>query len=192
VLLHAEPIPQTVQPVRHASVLAYLNQPKRPLYCLVDAGKDPAVAGLLEQTSERRESLERSASLATGIQPGPYLVLLPNGSALLEALVESGWGRGWTSFFTSAAPFEELLGHFSRFYQVQIESGKIYFRFYNPVVLRDFLLVASSAEVTAFFGPVSEWILEAEDGLGILRAGMENGSLAIDRVPARDGSILME
>jgi hypothetical protein len=82
---------------------------------------------------------------------------------VLKLLLEQGWGKGWASFFTSPAPFEEVRHHFRKFLMVQIEGGQeVYFRFYDPRVMRDFLPAASPSEIATFFGPVSAFLLEAQ------------------------------
>lgn len=74
-----------------------------------------------------------------------------------------GQGMG-ASFFTAAAAFEGVRKHFCRFLLVQLENGKeVFFRFYDPRVLREFLPTTNSAELATFFGPVAEWIIEGKN-----------------------------
>ena len=47
---------------------------------------------------------------------------------------------------------------------VKSPSGKqVYFRFYDPTVLRLFLPTCLSKEIEEFFGPVKQILMEADD-----------------------------
>ncbi len=156
-----------------------------PLYGLVDAACDPAIAALLAATTEPSRSLydaqaDSQSDAQTNAQPepapshlakwAPHLVSLSPGSPLTAALLDQGWGKGWTSFFTTPAPFDELRLHFRKFLMVQIEvRDEVYFRFYDPGILRNFLPAASPAEVATFFGPVTAFLVEAEHPATLLR-----------------------
>ena len=59
---------------------------------------------------------------------------------LLDRLVREGWGERWGIFLTSAAPFKEVRRHFRRFLMIEMleTTEKLYFRFYDPVILERF------------------------------------------------------
>ena len=118
----------------------------------------------------------------------PYLIRLQPNSPLLRVLIEKGWGKGWASYLTTTSPFEEVRKHFRKFLMVQIEQGKeVYFRFYDPRVMRDFLPTANNAELTIFFGPVSEWIIEGPEGEELLK--IRNSPAGISILPIRVTSV---
>jgi Domain of unknown function (DUF4123)/Inner membrane component of T3SS, cytoplasmic domain len=162
-------VPEPAEKVHH-SVLSLLDGTEHPLFCLVDPGAHATIPSLLDQAREPKESLYDGADDSMLAKFAPYVVQLGPESELLHALVENGWGQGWACFFTSEAPLEELGRHFRKFFMVQLEGGKeVYFRFYDPRVLRGFLPAGSPEELTAFFGPVEEWLLEARNSAMMLK-----------------------
>ena len=155
-----------------------------PLYCLVDAAAD-AELRLLGASPACIPLLPRGGSL-TASSTDPRLLALRPQSPLLSVLLKKGWGKGWASYFTSGAALEDISEHFKRFLTVQVEGGReVYFRFYDPRVLRDFLPTANPSEMVVFFGPVTSWFLEGEDKKSLLKIshaseGMRTEVLSLD------------
>jgi hypothetical protein len=80
-------------------------------------------------------------------------------------LLTNGWGNSWGIFLVSPASLETLRRHFRRFLLVHDTSGnELYFRFYDPRVLRTFLPTCTGAETKRFFAPVGIYLVEAENG----------------------------
>ena len=96
----AAPVPAPVEKV-HQSVLNLLCETALPLFCLVDPGTHEMIPTLLGAAPEPKESLYDGAADNVLSKFAPYVVQLGPDSALLHALVENGWGRGWVCFFTS-------------------------------------------------------------------------------------------
>jgi pSer/pThr/pTyr-binding forkhead associated (FHA) protein len=114
---------------------------KEPLFAILDAARDDRILELL------RQSVEPHQSLFEGIQGEPLATVAPyivgpfrKDSKLLHRLVTEGWGRRWGIYLTSREPFKEVRRHFRRFLMVEMEEAgePIYFRFYDPWVLRVF------------------------------------------------------
>ncbi len=57
----------------------------------------------------------------------------------------------------------------------------MYFRFYDPRVLRIFLPTCDRSQILEFFGPVKIFICEDEDPEHILLFSHQNGELVTDR-----------
>ncbi len=115
---------------------------KEPLYAILDAARSDRIVELLQQ------SVEPHQSLYEGIQGEPLATVAPyltgpfqGDSVLLDRLVMEGWGRRWGIFVTSHEPFKEIRRHFRRFLMVEAEEtgDPLYFRFYDPWVMRVFL-----------------------------------------------------
>jgi pSer/pThr/pTyr-binding forkhead associated (FHA) protein len=163
------------------AVLRVLLKTQGTLFCLLDAASDEMIPALLQVARDQVqiESLYEGNSAKELARWAPYLLRLPPEAPLLRVLIDRGWGKGWASFFTATAAFEDVRKHFRRFLLVQLENGKeVFFRFYDPRVLREFLPTTNSAELATFFGPVKEWIVEGEnaDEIMLLRrttAGLE-------------------
>ena len=168
-----------VRPAKREALLDILLGHTEPLFCLVDAAVDPAIYSLLESAQQHPvQCLYDGASATTLGRWAPFLVSVSSDSAFLRTLIEKGWGKGWASYFVSSATFEQLRHHFRRFLMVQLEEGQqVYFRFYDPRVLREFLPTASAEELSTFFGPVTEWMLESADPKMLLRMRRSNDEL---------------
>lgn len=80
------------------------------------------------------------------------------------------WGQSMAVLLRSQAGLNEVRAHLRRFLMVQDENGKLlYFRFYDPRILRAFLPACMQAEAASFFGPVDEFICEDSDSGFMLR-----------------------
>lgn len=150
-----------LDPIR-SEALRYLRQHPNQLFALLDAASDPRVLELLDRYPETRRSLYDGDRAALLGDVAPYLVQIPPGSALLEALVREGWGRAWGVYLFSNAPPEIVRDHLRRFLRIGTEAGdSLYFRFHDPRVLRAFLPACTPAEVGEFFGPIDHFVVEA-------------------------------
>jgi len=173
VYFEAHTPPREAEPLDPAIVaqapraLSELDREIGQLYAVLDAARDERVLQLL------RESVDEHRSLYQGIQgeamaaEAPYLVCFRRGSGLLERLVREGWGRSWGVFVTSRQSFKAVRRHFRRFLLVE-EDGtfeRLYFRFYDPRVLREFLPMATVRQRDDLLGAVVESVLvEGERG----------------------------
>jgi hypothetical protein len=142
-------------------VLTFVREPREPLFAVYDAARSPQVLELLKTAQEKQQSLLEGAK-GEALGPwAPYLVALPPGSALLETLVQEGWGKAWGIYFTCPLPFEEVRKHLRHFLTVRDEENvDCFFRFYDPRVLRAFLPVCTREELRTFFGPIRRFKME--------------------------------
>lgn len=145
-------------------ILGFLQQQSEPLFALLDAARDDRVLELLRSSGDRYESLYEGQQGQYLAQSAPYLVELPKDSPLLATLVREGWGRSWGVYLSSLKPFPEVRRHFRQFLLVRTQDGReLYFRFYDPRVLRVFLATCDDNEISEFFGPVQSYLVE-DDG----------------------------
>jgi pSer/pThr/pTyr-binding forkhead associated (FHA) protein len=157
--------------------LAVLQQADhQPLYAVLDAARDRRIVELL------RESVEEHHSLYDGIEGeamahvAPYLVRLESDSRLLAALVREGWQRRWGIYLTSAQPFKSVRRHLRRYLMVERQDNheKVYFRFYDPAVLRVFLPTVTVLQRGELFGALDHLLFEGEAGdVTVARAALE-------------------
>jgi len=119
---------------------------------------------LLVHHKEECLSLYEGPEGAKLAQVAPYLVRIAPDSKLLEALVKEGWGKSWGVYFTCAGDFHEIRRHLRHFLQVKLPDGEqVYFRFYDPRVMRIFLPTCIAEEANQFFGPIKRYVLEGEE-----------------------------
>jgi hypothetical protein len=152
-------------PQQEAALSALLDEPD-PLFAVLDAARDPRVLEAM------RESVETYRSLYEGIKGealaewAPHLVRLPRASRLLEQLVLEGWGRRWGIYLTCRRPFDEVRTQLRRVLMVgNDQSGEpMYFRFYDPRMLRLVLPTCGARQRAQIFGEISGFLVEGRGG----------------------------
>lgn len=175
-------------------LLTILRGPAQPLFAILDAARDPRVLEILRGSKEEYRSLYEGEQGDELADFAPYLVRLPPESPLLETLVEEGWGESWGVYLTCAKPFDEVRKHFRHFLLVKLEGQEedVYFRFYDPRVLRAYLPTCDHFDVKEFYGPVAGFLMEASHPLWLLkfsagRGGAHQEVIALGAVPAAQG-----
>jgi Domain of unknown function (DUF4123)/FHA domain len=133
------------------------------LYAVLDAARDPQILELLRESYAEYESLYEGKSAEDLVDYAPYLTRPALDPALLDLLVTEGWGKSWGVYFSCPQPVREVRKHLRQFLMVQIQDRAVYFRFYDPRVLRIFLPTCASKEASEFFGPIEAYFAEGED-----------------------------
>lgn len=106
----------------------------------------------------------------------PYIFSLEEG--LKDWWLENGWGKAWGVVALTDKNFNECRRHFRKFLLVQTEERKeLYFRFYDPRVLKIFLPTCDRTQILEFFGPVKYFIVEGSTRDEAIRFWQENGLL---------------
>ena len=159
----APPPPPALSPAGQAQALAYIAQQRLPLYALLDAARDPGVLAALRTSGEVYYSLYDGPEGEALDPVAPYLVQLHAQSPLTHTLVREHWGESWGVFLWALADFKAVRRQLRRFLMVQDARGKdMYFRFYDPRVLRVFLPTCTPAEVADFYGPINAFLIESD------------------------------
>jgi hypothetical protein len=171
-------------------LLDILTNTPEPLYAVLDAARDLAALNWTRETGEEFQSLYDGASARDLEMFAPYLVRFSKPSPLIGKLVAKAWGKSWGIYLTSAASFPDLRKHFRHFLMAETVGAKIvYFRFYDPRVLRQYLPTCTPQEVRQFFGPIESFLVEDEDPLRLLRfragaRGLEQEDVSLERSDA--------
>jgi hypothetical protein len=136
-------------------------RPREFIYAVLDAARSPDVLANLLKLDGGWSCLYRGESADSLGAVAPYLVQLDPAGGATQWVIDKGIGDSWGILVVSPAPFEELHHHFRKFLLVQDEEGRtLYFRFYDPRVLRVFLPTCTPEEAKDFFGPISRFFLE--------------------------------
>lgn len=153
------------------------------LYALLDAAREARVPSLLEGVPETSDSLYEGEKARELAPYAPYLVELPGDSPLAGDLAAQAFGKSYCVFLTAGASFDEVRKHFRHFLMVETEDGKeVYFRFYDPRVLRVFLPTCTPEEARRFFGPIRSFWVEAREPGTLSRFWLgEDGLLREDK-----------
>jgi hypothetical protein len=153
------------------------------LYALLDAAKEPRVVSMLENVPETSDSLYEGEKAIELAPYAPYLVELPEDSPLAGELAAQAFGKSYCVLLTARASFDDVRKHFRHFLMVETEDGKeVYFRFYDPRVLRVFLPTCTPEEAKRFFGPIRSFWIEAREPGTLSRFWLgEDGLLKEDK-----------
>lgn len=143
--------------------------PGETLYAILDGARVPGLLLRLHAAEVEHDSLYRGRSQEALWYVAPYLLRCERDSEFVRSVIEQGWGDSWGIFLTSAADLETLRKHLRQFLVVKIEDDQeVYFRFYDPRVLRVFLPTCTPEEANRFFGPVKNYLIEAEQAETLL------------------------
>ncbi len=155
--------PPAVPSTPQEKLISVLRADFQPLYALLDAACEPSVLKVLFESKEQYQSLFEGPQGAQLAHFAPYLVRLPENSPLIGTLVQQGWGKNWGVYLASQEALEGLRRHFRQFLMVKLPDQKqVYFRFYDPRVLRLFLPTCTAQEISLIFGPVKYYLMEDE------------------------------
>ena len=143
-----------------------LTDEEETLCALLDGASVPNLLERLHAEPSLEAACLFRGTLAPDMkQVAPYLVKLEPESEFSEWLVGTGWGQHWGTFATSRQGFRKLRNHLRALTLVHRRDGTpLYFRYYDPRVLRVFLPTCSPAQLKQMFGPVDAFLAESEAG----------------------------
>ena len=138
------------------------------LYAVLDAARDARIYSSTRGLAGARCLYEGEIPQPLA-ETAPYLVQLERGTAFTEWLLTDGWGQSWGVFLSTRASPDEVRRHLRHFLKVKDDAGRsLYFRYYDPRVLRVYLPTCNEEELKLLFGPVERFWCETEDGRSIL------------------------
>ncbi len=156
--------------------------PSVKTWAILDCARDERIYGAVE-----RSYLDKCCLFAGTLAPeltaaAPHLVQVDSGDRFGSYLLNHGWGNSWGIFLRSSAPLEELRRHFRKFLRVNDFSGRrLFFRYYDPRVLRAYLPTCFAEELNTVFGPVDAFLVEEEGGAGTIEFRLTRGVLKTSR-----------
>jgi len=138
-------------------------------YILLDAARMEAAISKAKELNPKHESLYREKGDAYLADVGPFLFQSNHYKEFKTFYTEEGWGNSWGVLLKTNEPFPTIHTHFRKFLLVKTEDGEeLYFRFYDPRVLRIFLPTCDTAQLKEFFGPIQSFYCEDEDPAFVL------------------------
>ncbi len=147
-----------------------LTDPGQEFFGVLDGASTPDLPALLSEHRVTNVCLlpgELDPELA---QTAPYLAQFQAQSAFAGLFLTQGLGSHWGILGASGADFRTLRMHFRKFLTVWDPDGKpLYFRYYDPRVLRLYLPTCNGEELSTLFGPVTAYYAEGEDPETLLR-----------------------
>jgi hypothetical protein len=134
------------------------------VYAILDAARNEKIYSALLDWKGEFSCLYRGQMAETLAHVAPYLVKLDQDSDFTKYIIRSGWGDSWGIFVQTTAGLRELRKHFRQFLTVYNENAEsLYFRYYDPRVLRVFFPTCDAQQLFLLFGPVQRFCLEGED-----------------------------
>lgn len=131
------------------------------VYALLDGASVPGLPELLDGSGLPYACLYSGDLVEELARAAPYIVCLRTHHSLTQRILAQGWGQHWGIFVASSADLFTLRKHFRRFLKVLSPEGKrLYFRFYDPRVLRTYLPTCQPEELAEFFGPCEAMAME--------------------------------
>jgi hypothetical protein len=165
------------------------GQADRRVYAVLDGA---SIKDLLEMLAERQPEhvcLYRGELAPDLAAMAPYLVRLEPDSVFTDWVLGEGWGGHWGIFALTDADLTALRKHFRRFLMVKSPEGRrVYFRYYDPRVLRTFLPTCNAEELAELFGPVEAYICEDEDPSTGLQMWRDGGELHTEEISVKEPS----
>lgn len=148
------------------------------LYAILDGASVPDLLPMLNTPNLSAVCLLRGEIDPELAQVAPYLLCLDQQLDLIDWLLTDGWGKHWGIYLITKADFRAVRQHARSVLQVYgPESEPLFFRFYDPRVLRTFLPTCNRGELASVFGPVQRYCMEAKGGDSLIEYKLVNGSL---------------
>jgi len=145
-----------------------------------------SIPDLLRQLHEQRPEhvcLYRGELEPDMAEVAPYLVRLEPDSDFTDWLFEKGWGEHWGIFALSRESLSAMRRHFRALTVVYTPDNKpVYFRYYDPRVMRAYLPTCNVEELSKVFGPIDHYLLEDEDAKIALRFHNDSGELRREKI----------
>lgn len=140
------------------------SDPETSVFVILDGASIPNVLQSLEQYKPEHCCLYRGEVSPRLAPRAPYLARVLEGSEFAGWLMGEGWGKHWGIFVISRWDLALMCRHFRSFLVVHDQGGRaLWFRFYDPRVLRVYLPTCNSRELHIFFRPVARYCMEGKD-----------------------------
>lgn len=155
-----------VSPEMKNEALVALRAEPLPMFAVLDRARDDRIGEILRCSVEPAQSLYDGRDGEALEDVAPFLVALPKESWLLERLVLEGWGQRWGIYLTSVRPFKEVRRDLRRNLIVVTKerAEQLYFRFYDPAVMRASFATKKNAGRIAQWGDIQSFLLEGDAG----------------------------
>jgi hypothetical protein len=157
--------------------------PDTTIYAVLDGASAPHLPQTLAQLDVESVCLFRGELDPEVAQVAPYMAVLQPETPFAEWVLQEGWGQHWGIFAISSADFRTMRKHFRTFLMVYDPNLKpLYFRYYDPRVLRVYLPTCNAQELRTVFGPIRRYIVEDEDPQVLLKYQSDGENLSREPV----------
>ncbi len=148
------------------------------VYALLDGARDARVYAYVQASYLDKFCLYAGDLPQELAAAAPWLVRLEQGNDWTQRIIADGWENSWGVFLRTETSSRELRKHFRKFLRVRDPGGRILiFRYYDPRILRLYLPTCTPSELTTFFGPVQQFLVEDSAGSGAMEFALEGNKL---------------
>ena len=150
------------------------------LYAMVDtAANQNALDFLYSEASLNFDCLFAGELDPDVFEVAPFLIDLEAQPAVLDWML-AGWGQHWLSFIHSPLALGELQMNLRQFTKVRTPDDRVvWFRFYDPRVMRSALPLLDAAQAGAFFASVHLFLCEGEAPNTICRLSFDGAKTTL-------------
>lgn len=138
----------------------------RRVYAILDGARDERIEPMVSSCKQPHECLYNEPLTDNMRAAAPHIVELDSDAEFTQQLITLGWGQSWGIFLVTYPPvtLTTVRKNFRKINIVQEPSGEmVFFRYYDPRVMRTYLPTCTPDEVQFVFGPVKEILMEGED-----------------------------
>ncbi|MBL8260642.1 MAG: DUF4123 domain-containing protein [Candidatus Competibacteraceae bacterium] len=163
--------------------------PDARVYAILDGASVPELPQTLARFAVESECLFRGELEPDMALVAPYLASVRPDDPFTEWLLQEGWGQHWGVFAVAPVDLRRLRMHLRTFLKVYGPDLKpLYFRYYDPRVLRVYLPTCNAQELKAVFGPVLRYVTEDDDPSASLAFWPEGEQLRTERTTVAGSS----
>jgi hypothetical protein len=153
------------------------------VYAILDAASIPNLLGRLQEQEPEYECLFMGDLEPGMAEVAPYLIRLERNAEFTEWLIGQGWGEHWGIFAVGEVGMKAARRHFRSFLTAYAPDGKpLFFRYYDPRVMRVYLPTCNAEELNTVFGPLQYYFLEGEDAQVAIQYRNSAGLLRQERL----------
>ncbi len=152
-------------------------------YIVLDAARMDDKIDIAKELCPKFFSLYRGNKENQLASVAPYVFDIDDSEEFQKWYFEEGWGNSWGIILYSPQDIKQIRKHLRRFLMVMTEDKKeLYFRFYDPRVLRVFLPTCNTSQIKEFFGGVEYFLCEDENPETGIAFSMEGKKLNVNSI----------
>lgn len=140
------------------------------IFAILDGARDEQIYPLVSNSQRPYACLYLEPLTDKLRAAAPYLIELDK--TYTRMLIEKSWGASWGIYLRCDTPvsINALRHQYRKLNRVTGPEGKrLFFRYYDPRVLRTYLPTCYLAELDYFFGPVTDIFMEGDSAQSLLQ-----------------------
>lgn len=157
-------------------------------YAILDGAQLPDLPQRLHTSGLEYICLYRGQIPDDLAQVAPYLVMLKRDDNFTKFILEQGWGKAWGIYARAEATIglQGIRRHFRTFLMVERPGGgPMYFRYYDPRIMRVYLPTCNRDEQRIVFGPLDSYVIEDDAPDRLMRFYTRQTHVIVESVSIR-------